>query len=315
MGDDVPVPQPPRLAFLPEFRAEIEWLTLSTRLISIATPDNNTHFFLTIYRALPTDLQKDYKNLLLSEEINTYEALRTELTNRFTIPDHAKFNALYNLETIGDRSPMQFLRDLRRKFTDADETNLEHLRYAFAMGMTPEYRNVILSQGATHLDETAKMADDMWHINTSSKSALPINATNFHAPSHFPKPPTTFASVPASNDNNKLCDLILDLSAQITTMSSRINQLESQSSRNTGTNYAVAQKQKLINPEQRSSNSHRRGCPPPPSDTNRFNLCYYHACFGRKARKCNDPCQWPNVKIPPHQCNQSPCPWDIFNLN
>lgn len=314
MGDrdnEVVVQLPPRLATLPHFRPDIEWLTLSTQLISIATPDQNTHCFLTLYRALPTDLQKDYKHLLLSREENTYDALQTELTNRFTIPDHAKFNALYNLESIGDRSPLQFLRDLRRKFSEATETNPEHLRYAFAMGMPPEYRNVILSQDATNLDETSKVANDMWQINSNSRVNLPpINSANFNSQSQ-----TNRASVTPSGDNSKLCDLILDLSAQMKSMSSRIHQLESSQSVRSASTYNNKQKQNTYYAQPRPTNNLNKGCPPTPSDSNRQNLCYFHACFGRRARKCNAPCTWPNFKIPPHRCDQRQCPWDLYNLN
>ena len=92
----------PTLAKLDTFQPTLPWLNLAHKLISVATPDNNTAQFLTLYMALPPEFQEDYENLLNSTEDTTYGQLRTALTQRFTLPIHSHFDSLYSTDPIGD---------------------------------------------------------------------------------------------------------------------------------------------------------------------------------------------------------------------
>ena len=72
-----------------------------------------------------------------------------QLTDRFALPYHAKFQTFHTLERIGDRSPKQFLRDLRSTYKAAGGINNTNLRYAFALGLPQEYTNIVFASNPT----------------------------------------------------------------------------------------------------------------------------------------------------------------------
>ena len=117
--------------------------------------------FITLYRHLPCHIQRDYQDLLISDEENTYDELIKLLKKRLAMPDHLKSQALHQLETIGDRSPTQFLRDKRRKYQVAGEASFTNLHYAFALGLPPDFRNVIFSFDTKNLDTAALRVKDI----------------------------------------------------------------------------------------------------------------------------------------------------------
>ena len=81
------------------------------------------------------------------------------------MPDHLKFQALHQLEAIGDRSPTQFLRDLRRKYQAAGEVSLTNLRYALALGLPPDLRKIIFSFETKDFDTAALRVEELYNTN------------------------------------------------------------------------------------------------------------------------------------------------------
>ena len=122
--------------------------------------------FITLYCHLPRHIQRYYQDLISNEE-NTYDELIKLLKKRLAMPDHLKFQALHQLEAIGDRSPTQFLRDLRQKYQTAGEVSLTNLRYALALGLPPDLRNVKFSFDTKDLDTTALRVKELY--NTTNK--------------------------------------------------------------------------------------------------------------------------------------------------
>ena len=167
-----PPPVTPSIDTLPTYSPDDEWLQLSLKIITTSGNTGNTARFLALYKALPKEVQRDYKTLLTSNNPNTYNDLVRELTSRFQMPDHTKFQTLHTLEPIGDRSPKQFLRDLQNKYQAAGGISNNNLRYAFALGLPTEFRNVVFSTNPNNLTDAANIVDDMWNATKSLAPAF-----------------------------------------------------------------------------------------------------------------------------------------------
>ena len=150
---------------LPKFVVDEQWLSLSTKIIEMTKMSCNKIKFITLYSHLPRHIQRYYQDLLISNEKNTYDELIKLLKKRLAMPDHLKFQALHQLEAIGDRSPTQFLRDLRQKYQTAGEVSLTNLRYALALGLPPDLRNVKFSFDTKDLDTTALRVEELYDTN------------------------------------------------------------------------------------------------------------------------------------------------------
>ena len=76
---------------LPQFHPDEQWLMLAKKLLQNAGELSNTAKFLALYKSLPRDIQNDCKEMLQSDENNTYDMLCEELNRRFETPAHVKF--------------------------------------------------------------------------------------------------------------------------------------------------------------------------------------------------------------------------------
>ena len=316
-----PPPPQPQISSLPDYSPDDDWLQLSLRIITASGNTSNTAKFLALYRALPKDVAKDYKALLVSNAATTYNDLVQELTARFQMPDHAKFQTLHTLESIGDRSPKQFLRDLRSKYQAAGGINNANLRYAFALGLPVEFRNLVFAADPNNLTDAAARVDDLWNANKSltpqfnpygqpqimSSLPKPNSRTsvdnNQHSPAHL------------ELENLRLNSALDEATDMIKKLGKRLDDLEA-SNANTSRSFESFNRR----PDQRNQNfkfnrPSQPKCPKPPTAEDPQGLCFYHYSFGSKARKCGkEDCSWPNFKIPMHNCGHGPCPWDRFFL-
>ena len=118
------------------------------------------------------DVQRDYKSSLISNNANTNTDLVKELTDRFQIPDHTKFQTFHTLEAIGDRIQKQFMMDLCSKYQATGGINNSNLRYAFALGLPQEFRNIIFASDLSNLTGAAAKVDDLWNANKCLASAF-----------------------------------------------------------------------------------------------------------------------------------------------
>ena len=316
MGD-----APPSLARLETYSPTLSWLQVSHRLIELATPNNNNLSFLSLFKALPTSVQTDYEDLLASTANDTYAQLRERLRQRLAVPSHVKFDAIYARDPLGDRSPSAYLRDIRKKFRDAEIDNEEQLRYAFIQGLPNSYGNMVLSRPNDGLEEIATTIDALWHLNKTKTSQ--INSTKPASP---------------SNEQHPLSSAIRDLTKDLYNLNKRLDRIESdqastpkqfsarhysdrqhyterQSHPDHSRNYNrnLPSKHYDARNEYHDGKANGRGCPRAPTTNDRRGLCYAHARFGASARQCKLPCRWRDFKIPPHICSDGRyCPWDKF---
>ena len=299
---------------LPIFSSDEQWLTLATKII-LQAGDNadNTAKFLALYSSLPKDFQNDHQDLLVSDATDTYENLVKVLKQRFTVSAYKKFQDLHTLEAIGDRSPTQFLRDLRHKYTAAGVNSDSNLRYAFTCGLPAEYRNIIFS--SDDLDQAASRVEELWNAN---KAILPSFHSNAPPIYHFDSSSTCqekkhedTALSKVEKENQRLTQVVSDMSALLQNLNKKIEQLEAQNSSHSSTQKSYHQM--FSNPSKsRNSPPMSNSCPPLPSPQNPHNLCRYHITFGAKARNCMPGCGFSNLRIPKHSCNKAFCPWNKF---
>ena len=260
------------LAKLDTFQPTLPWLNLAHKLISVATPDNNTAQFLTLYKALPPEFQEDYEKLLNSTEDNTYNQLRTALTQRFTLPLHSHFDSLYSPDPIGDRSPSDYLRAIRRKHRLANVDNEAQINYMFVQGLPQTFGSIVLSRNDADLDELALTLDTLWRLEKRSPKHS-INSTTHHKSE--------------TQQDMVLLNMIKDLSSDILRLTARISELETANNTNRqvrppGRQYPD-QRPKQIGPRQAYPTTNSQTCPTPPNTYNRQGLCRFHCRFGAKA--------------------------------
>jgi hypothetical protein len=295
---------------LPVFSPDEQWLTLSSRILEkTAINANNTAKFLALYSALPKDIQKDHQDLLVSDEEDTYKNLVAQLKKRFCLHDYQKFQSLHTLESIGDRSPTQFLRDLRHKYTAAGVKSDSNLRYAFACGLPAEYRNIIFASNPDSLNDAAARVEELWNANKAILPGLQLNTP----PLYQIQPHKIEHSAPLNcnadmallkaEENLRLTKVVEDMSALIQNLNKRLDKLEQTSPQQSYNQYSS---------NSRKPPSMNSSCPPPPSPQNPQNLCRYHISFGAKAKNCIPGCQFIRLRVPAHQCNYRYCPWQKF---
>lgn len=302
---------------LPIFHPDEEWLILAKKLLENAGQISNTAKFLAIYKSLPRDIQKDCKEMLQSNENNTFDILCEELKRRFEIPAHVKFQNMYTHETIGDRSPIQFLRDLRRKHSSIGVTNLEHLQFAFAQGLPEQYKPLVFSDIPDNLDAIAERIEKLHNVSKSSMVAT--NPCSFQMNSYSSSIPSgaiaNMNSIEKEAQNMKdksmlnemrQTQLLEDLKETMTRMNQRLNEVESAIS-STKDRPMVQYGQNIRSypqramPQQKKTNYYK--------DTTKFKpntngFCKYHTRFGERSRNCVQPCNWRRQNNPLQPFNQ-----------
>lgn len=319
---------------LPPFHHDEHWLELSRVIIDASGSPSELNKFLALYKSLPEHIQRDYKNILLSDSGDTkYIELLKELKKRLATPKHAAFDRLYSKEDIGDRSPTQFLRDLKRKF-EGTSISLDHLQHAFAVGLPIEYRTVVFSSDSSSLTEVAYRVEQLFNANKSmnnknnSISAYEVKAKNVQ------KERSTEVTDELRLENQRMRSALQEAVENIKSLTSKVDELTRNKSfkprnvnKQMSNNIATTQHQNSNNfqpqnnyQQQNNQNAHyippharqndnsqtkfmsnSNNCPPIPDN---IPLCFYHKRFGVHAVKCEPEsmCKWTTFTIPQHQC-------------
>ena len=301
---------------LPQFHPDEQWLMLAKKLLQNAGELSNTAKFLALYKSLPRDIQNDCKEMLQSDENNTYDMLCEELNRRFETPAHVKFKNMYIIETIGDRSPTQFLKDLRRKHASFGVTDVEHLQFAFAQGLPEQYKPLVFSDIPANLDGIAERIEKLHNINES-----PVHASNsypFQVNNHSSMPNCAIANINSKekNDQNmkdkamlnemRQMQLLEDLKETMNKLNKRIDEVESsissanKQSQTQDEQYYRPYHQRVMNQQKKPNYNYNSSRP-------KFNpngYCEYHRVFGHRARNCMQPCNWRRENTPRKSFNQ-----------
>lgn len=302
-------PPPPPVAIqpiMPPFHPETTWVTLCERVIANSNVTVNSAQFLAVYQALPFDIQQEFSALLESNANNTYADLLAGLRDRFRLTDGKKFDLVFSMENIGDRTPKQFLRHLRNRYKLAGSNNIQQLKHVYARGMQPNYGDIVYAYDANRLDAAANRLEDMYIRDQAIKSQSVFNQVT----------QDQYSSVPNSGAAAVNTQMVAQTSTndgQIETLRNQMKNLEKEIARLSVTNKDNSQSsksQQYIPPHQRSVVV---PCPRVPSFVDRQGLCTSHLRFGSKAYRCLNQgnCSFDNLKAKKHSCTDA-CPWSNF---
>lgn len=188
---------------------------------------------------------------------NKYERLKSELVKRLSASREKKVQQLLTHEELGDRKPSAFLRHLQH--LAGPSVPEEFLRSIWTSRLPSSTQTITASQAKATLEEVADLAD---RIHDVVPVQLQVAATSPTA--------TPLAS----------CQ---QMSNEIATLTKRVQALTSQVERLSRPRLRPERsKERVRSPSKRSNSSHRK-----------FPVCWYHAKYGEKARKCVKPCDYP----------------------
>lgn len=273
-GDQI---SPPSIATvkLPEFwttDSELWFITIESifRKNRITTQLSKYDY---VVAALPQSIASIVRDVLRAPPAdNPYEKLKMELTRRTTESEQRRIQQLLTTEELGDRKPSDLLRRMHQLLGDRAESLDASIFKELFLQRLPQQVRMILSTLSEPLETLAQMADKIMDV-----SALGISAVS-------QKPPAAGQSSGAHSLEEKFSQLLQSnkrLSEQVDQLAKNLRDLRAR-------------------PSRPSSPHTSRGRRPSATrdDTNRW--CWYHRLFGDDARKCTQPCAFPENTSPTH---------------
>jgi hypothetical protein len=187
-----------------------------------------------------------------------YELLKAELIRRLTDSDRKRVQRLLETEEIGDRTPSQFYRDLKKLATPA--ISEDRILTLWKNRLPTNMRLILASAKATSANDLTDIADRIHEIRLEEERSATVSVTN-----------TTDIHRPGKHRAmNEVHDEIKRLRAQLTALS--------------------------IDHRRRFRSCSRRRRPRSGSSSRerkqQTGWCYYHRTFQARARKCRFPCSW-----------------------
>ena len=208
-----------------------------------------------VVASLSPEFATQVRDLILHvPDATPYDTLKRQLIARTAVPQQRRLQQLLNLTDLGDQRPTRLLRHMQQllgsEATGADRTLLRQL---FLQRLPPNVRMILASSGeTTTLEELAELGDTII-------AAAP--------------PGVAVVSQPPSE--------IEELRTELSRLRETVSTLASP-------RQVFRQPSPSHRFRQRSPSPHRhsRLQSPPPHP----NVCWYHARFGDRARKCTPPC-------------------------
>ena len=300
------------------FAKTLYWLDLTHYFLDSCSADPlpDKVKFMALYQALPEDMRADESDLLPSQSVTKYNDLMGRLRNKFAKPMHQKLAILTNPDPIGDKSPTQYLKYIRKGYIEAGIPDNGAIKIAFAKGLQEKYANFVHMARDNDLDNVALQLDAMWQIDKISTPRMNVLE---HA-----SPVNEIERISAE------VRALTDLTQRLVIGHERVNTLETD--RGAGSLHSHMQTQHISQEreaphgtvvQQRVDRQYKRGnikanntCPELPNKTKTYGLCYFHGKFGNNAYRCKgDGCGWNNFKIPYHKCTERICKWVKYDKN
>ena len=297
---------------LPTFNNSQNWITLSEKIILNSNIQTNNTKFLTLFKALPEEIQEENSDLLSVNNNNTFTDLVARLKDRCRIPEKLKFEQKFTIEQMGDRSPTEFLRSLKSKYGKLGGVTPEELRFAYAKGMPPHYSVVVLSTTAANIEVAAQQLEDIWFEEKSRDNQYGnYTVGSKRAMQSKQNKQVVFSS--QSDDITKEVMLENDkLKLEIVAQKNQLKSLEAKMQQ-------LMQNVNKHNSDKRTDNNQSRrnnffSCPSVPTLNDRQGVCYKHLKYGSKAYGCQAPCSFESIKAKRHSCTDA-CPFSYFLAN
>ncbi|XP_026482724.1 uncharacterized protein LOC113390949 [Ctenocephalides felis] len=257
-----------RTPHLPPFLSEKPtlWFTIAEAIFSRCRIIND----LAKYEFVIAQL--DCKYLLQIEDVinsppaeNKYIKLKEELIKRLSISERQRIRQLLLQEELGDRSPSQFLRHLR-SLVETTTVDNSLLREIWIQRLPAQTQQILQTQINGDLEELASLADKICEIA---------------------QPP-----VVAATSNNQQQDIIQKLIDKNDQLTQRVEDLTEQLAKLTYRSRLNLSANRNCSPFRQDRSNHFFRPRSTSRSRNRKTFCWYHAKFGKKARKCESHCSF-----------------------
>uniref|UniRef100_A0A5S6Q3D6 Retrotransposon gag domain-containing protein n=1 Tax=Trichuris muris TaxID=70415 RepID=A0A5S6Q3D6_TRIMR len=216
---------------------------------------SQTKFYHTT-ASLNETVAREVEDLLEPQGDHPYEHLKQKLMDRFVPTEEERFRTLTNTSPLGDRRPTQLLREMRHAAAGIVDVESPFFRQLFLHRLPPAVQLVLKAFRSATIDDLARAADNLVAVDS------PVNAM------------TGANAAVDSSDAQQLRQDIADLRRQVRSLTmspSRFRSAPASSPRTSPSRHPAR----------------RRSSPSPPT-----NVCYFHRKFGRRARRCRQPCSF-----------------------
>ena len=201
-----------------------------------------------------------------------YTRIKNRLLSSFSVSPESRLRQLLKGEVISDGKP-SLLSNRLRNLNDGNCSD-EIIKTIFLDQLPAKLRGILALSNVDGLQALAQLADKVL-------DAMGPNEFNVSATTLAPDPCQLSISAIASTAN--LADMIETLNRKLDKLSREVNR----SSRSLSRDRASSRSNSRSYSRNGRQNSQNR------------DLCFYHRKYGKKAKKCNQPCSW----TPPYQEN------------
>lgn len=230
------------------------WFSQADSQFFIANITNEVTKYHHVVSQLDARAAAEVEDIILSPPTeNPYTFLRTKLVERLSVSEEQRVRQLLTGEELGDRKPSQFLRYLKSlSGTTSVQPNL--LKQLWLQRLPSNAQAILTAQPNLSIEQLSELADKIVEVSPVP-IPLAVHATSDEQVKH----------------DNSILNALDDLNKQIAELRSNYNH--------------------------NSSHSQSRGRYPPrqqSKDRNDFagQICWYHATYKNKARKCISPCKF-----------------------
>ena len=215
--------------------------------------DDQTKFDYVI-AALDPDISADIQDVLESPpDDNKYGFLKLKLRKRLSASEQKKIDLLLDEPQLGDRTPSQFLRFLRKEGRLTDDRILKSI---WSKALPANVRLALAGRGHD-LDDLAEIADEIVDTHDVISSVGRQEKRR--------------QDVPTTSVKKSLDDVVADLVTSMAQLSRDVASRRRQTSRERPTTAATRT---------------------PATTAEQATLCFYHATFGDNAKKCKVGCPY-----------------------
>ncbi|KAK4472154.1 hypothetical protein MN116_000452, partial [Schistosoma mekongi] len=208
-------------------------------------------------RHLQALVAKEVRDLILSPPTpQPYTILRREIMSRLSLSDGQRIQRLFQGETLGDRSPSQFLRHLQALVGD-NTVGEAVLKQGWIQALPCYVQHCLDAQDPdTSLSHLARIADRIMERDPPTASSM-IHYTRKEESANDP--------------------VIAQLIANVKSLTEAVNELQ------------MGHKNRSRSPQRPRFVSRNRL----QGSRQSGQFCWYHWKFGAQSTKCSQPCAWP----------------------
>lgn len=209
---------------------------------------------------------------------NPYSHLKKEMILRLSPSSNQRIKQILIDEEIGSRKPSQFLRHLQ-SLANNTGINDDLIRHLWVSRLPTQIQSIIQVQLSEQtLDQLACVADSIHEINKQ----VPINTVNAMGINKTATPQQSFSPISTVCATSSSSSTQSDLNSQVKELALEIEKLKQLSS------FHFEHGSKGCTRFHSPNQNHSKSPISQPDDT-----CWYHYKFGNKAKKCNQPCNFP----------------------